>query len=289
MINASAGSEVDDSSHVMTYAGSAPGKIILSGEYAVVFGYPGIAVPAPLMMNVRYEPNPSPSPTPLSIVWDGANQHWHEYARNIARLCECVTGTITITTDLPLGKGMGSSTALVVAMARAFGADRATALSMEDTMNPGHSGLDFDVIWNNTPTVFQKGKASYAVQDAAFSLSNFSLLDSGMPNERTPALVAWVQGRANEPTVKAALATIGHCTERLLAGESLTTVIPDHHAAQVALGVVPESAQLMIKKIVQTFGPAKVIGAGGRTGGGGMILAFGTDHKALEAAFSHAL
>ncbi|MBT7493790.1 MAG: mevalonate kinase, partial [Candidatus Peribacter sp.] len=31
------------------------GKIILTGEYAVLFGYPGIAVPSPLKMAVSFE------------------------------------------------------------------------------------------------------------------------------------------------------------------------------------------------------------------------------------------
>ncbi|NLG07305.1 hypothetical protein GX553_02525, partial [Candidatus Peribacteria bacterium] len=41
----------------MAHNASAPGKIILSGEYAVVFGYPGIAVPAPIGMRVAFEPS----------------------------------------------------------------------------------------------------------------------------------------------------------------------------------------------------------------------------------------
>ena len=42
---------------------TAPGKIILTGEYAVVFGYPGIAVPSPLSMTVTLEEDDSGSLT----------------------------------------------------------------------------------------------------------------------------------------------------------------------------------------------------------------------------------
>ncbi|MBI2523739.1 hypothetical protein HYW11_00780, partial [Candidatus Peregrinibacteria bacterium] len=70
-----------------------------------------------------------------------------------------------------------------------------------------------------------------------------------------------------------ALQTIGHCTERLIAGESPLIVFSDHHRAQVALGVVPELVQKLIADIEQTGGAAKVIGAGGRISGGGMVFA----------------
>ena len=248
----------------MKRTASAPGKIILSGEYAVVFGYKGIAVPAKLTMDVAYEE----SAKPLAIDWPGASPEWHAYAKKVAELCGCSTGTIAVRTMLPLGKGMGSSTALVIAMTRCLiGDDRDRALTIEDAMNPGHSGLDFAVIWNNTPTA-----KNYQLQAAV-------LIDTGKPNETTPELVAWVRSR--EATLKEPLAAIGRCTERLLGGESPMTVFPDHHRAQVALGVVPENTQSLIKKIEQLSAVAKVIGAGGRTGGGGMVLAIGSDPDAI--------
>ncbi|MFH0769931.1 MAG: hypothetical protein V1926_00985 [Candidatus Peregrinibacteria bacterium] len=39
----------------MKFTAIAPGKIILSGEYAVVFGYPGIALPAPLTLQATFD------------------------------------------------------------------------------------------------------------------------------------------------------------------------------------------------------------------------------------------
>jgi mevalonate kinase len=41
----------------------------------------------------------------------------------------------------------------------------------------------------------------------------------------------------------------------------------------VKLGVVPETVQKLIENIEKTGGVAKVIGAGGRTGGAGIVLA----------------
>ena len=73
-----------------------------------------------------------------------------------------------------------------------------------------------------------------------------------------------------------AIQSIGDCTERLLKGESLHAVMRDHHRAQTVLGIVPDSAQKIIAQIESEGGSAKVIGAGGRTGGGGMVLCLST-------------
>ncbi|MDD5469880.1 MAG: hypothetical protein PHO92_03755, partial [Candidatus Peribacteraceae bacterium] len=53
----------------------------------------------------------------------------------------------------------------------------------------------------------------------------------------------------------------------------------EHHRAQVAIGVVPKAVQTMFAEIEKVGGAAKVIGAGGKTGGGGMVLAV---HKNLD-------
>ena len=278
----------------MQRRGFAPGKIILSGEYAVLFGYKGIAVPAPLETSVAWLERDTGS---MSVEARHGSPLQDTYIHRVLEECEKAAnqrfaGTLRIESDVPVGKGMGSSTALVVAMAQCFGLDRQQALKVEDAVNPGHSGLDFEVIWENRPIVFQKG-AQPKILHSPFSILHSALLDSGTPNETTPGLVAWMKEKACHPELVEgrhtldALAAIGQCTERLLSGESLSTVIPDHHRAQIALGVVPATAQSMIKKIEQLSGVAKVIGAGGRTGGGGMVLAMGVSQENLAEAFSH--
>jgi mevalonate kinase len=248
---------------------SACGKIILSGEYAVVFGYPGIAVPSPLRVNMTFEENDRGS----EIIWNGitGNDHWNTYIRKICELVGAPKGSLTIENDLPLGKGMGASTAMVVALARVFGLDRAQALAIEHQMNPGHSGIDFAVIWEEKSLLYKKGEEPEPIH-LSFDLQNTTLIDTGAPNETTTELVAWVKERKEE--LVDALETIGTCTERIIRGEDLKRVMRDHHRAQVALGVVPKEVQSLIEEIEKKGGAAKVIGAGGRTGGGGMVLTY---------------
>lgn len=275
----------------MKHTAVAHGKIILTGEYAVVFGHPGIAIPAPLAMQVTFEENGTQNPSAkrtdavrsaLALKWLGISggDEWEEYARKIILHVEQMRGssfcgTLTIRNKLPLKKGMGSSTALVIALTRCLlgQGKRAEALAIEDAMNPGGSGIDFAVIWEEQPLYFRKGQESQIVTLQKDLLRGALLVDTGTPNESTPELVAWVKERAEDPRIKQALIQIGTCTERLRRGEDIRTVFHDHHRSQVALGVVPKPVQTLITEIERLGGAAKVLGAGGKTGGGGTVLA----------------
>lgn len=259
-----------------TQTASACGKIILSGEYAVLFGYPGLALPSKERITVTWVDDPKQK-TP-AIVWKNIETHraWDTYVEEIlkelAPRTKDLHGTLEISSDIPLGKGMGSSTALIIAMCRCFLGPTCgkMARSIEDVMNPGHSGIDFAVIMEEAPILYKKNEMPAMISLPANLLNNCRLIDTGTPNEPTKELVAWVKSREGE--LKDALSVIGGCADRILKGEDLKTVLRDHHRAQVKLGVVPEAAQAVINAAEGSGGAAKVIGAGGRTGGGGMVL-----------------
>ncbi|OIO54683.1 hypothetical protein AUJ46_02570 [Candidatus Peregrinibacteria bacterium CG1_02_54_53] len=264
----------------MKHTSIAHGKIILTGEYAVVFGQPGIAVPAPIAMQVTFEGNPSSRALTLKWLGIGGGEEWEDYAQKIILHLEqdqaaSFRGKLIIRNQLPLKKGMGSSTALIIALTRCLLGEgkRAEALKVEDAMNPGHSGIDFAVIWEEKPILFRKGSEPQHIALPKDILRGALLADTGTPHESTPELVAWVKERSDDPRVKQALIAIGKCTERLRKGEDIRTVFRDHHRAQVALGVVPKPVQTLITEIMRLGGAAKVLGAGGRTGGGGTVLA----------------
>ena len=143
----------------MNSSANACGKIILSGEYSVIFGYPGIALPSPLKMKVIFEEHESD----LTIDWTGIKptQEWKEYLRKILDEIEKdigkISGSLLNEHNLPLGKGMGSSTSLVIALGRLFfDEDQDKIMQLEEVMNPGSSGIDFAVIWNEFPLLFQR-------------------------------------------------------------------------------------------------------------------------------------
>jgi mevalonate kinase len=251
----------------------APGKIILSGEYAVLFGESGIAIPSSQGITASFEANASRE---IAIKTDDSMEHplWKKYIHDLIEHCQKIKqqgGTLTLSTTLPMGKGMGSSTAMIIAITSALlGRSEKNAREIENTMNPGNSGIDFAVIWNEKPILFTGGTIENIRFDGA-ALDGAALIDTGQPNETTPELVEWVKSRKEE--LKNAIREIGDCSRLLSKGASPLTIFPRHHRAQVELGVVPEVVQKLIEEIERTGGAAKVIGAGGRTGGAGMVLA----------------
>jgi len=280
---------------------SAPGKIILTGEYAVIFGWQGIAIPVPLTMSVTFEDDRSC--TGIEVTWEGirGNEHWDAYLKDILSAVEqfkgkILQGKLTIRNALPLGKGMGSSTALVIAVSRCLLGEECMeeARAIEDKMNSGHSGIDFSVIWKGVPILFQKGEEPQEIELPSDILKGAVLIDTGTPNESTVELVAQVRDDLED--YHDVLASIGACTVRLRqAAERRVTldsskggsplrakllqIIRAHHRAQASLGVVPQKVQELITDIEMTGGAAKVLGAGARTGGGGTVLGL---HKSPE-------
>lgn len=272
---ASAASVTEES--VRERVGTATGKIILCGEYAMaLLGAPGIAFPTQGGVTARWRERKTGG---LVVIWGEKTLQpaWAMYAGQIAELCGAkigreLHGELQIDTTLPVGKGMGSSTAMVIAIARAIigPSCREAALEIEDAVNPGHSGMDFAVIWENRPIQFQRGVGAVPVELPQGLLKRLRLHDTGTPHESTPELVAWVRSRQGE--LQEPLSVIGESSHRILRGDPLDAVLRDHHRAQVKLGVVRPEAASLVARIEARGGSAKVIGAGARTGGGGMVM-----------------
>ena len=92
--------------------GFACGKLILSGEHAVVYGYPAIAVGLDLGTTVTLEETAGAT----RVVRGGADERLTEA---LARALPPSGLAVAIASDLPIGCGMGSSAALSVALVRA--------------------------------------------------------------------------------------------------------------------------------------------------------------------------
>ena len=225
--------------------GRAYGKIILSGNTANRFGKRALAVPVDMYITAEWD-NSDNSREGLRIVWPGQKEAgvWLTTVRKITKLIEApigpLSGKLTIRNTLPLGKGMGSSTAIVVALARCFLGENCKdeALAIEDIINKGHSGLDFAAIWEERPIVFQGNR--YQFTEVPTGLQRGFLVDTGLPAAPTSIIVRRLKERVpREKVLMDSVETIGNCTERLLSGEDPLTVFPDHYKGLVNLGVAP--------------------------------------------------
>ncbi|MBC7107821.1 MAG: mevalonate kinase [Methanomassiliicoccales archaeon] len=95
---------------------SAPGKIILFGEHAVVFGQPAIA----LAINLRLRCSISPS-NKFTVNGQVLSNKQHPYIYTaIDKYWNSQPLKIEIDSDLPSGSGLGSSAAITVSLIGAF-------------------------------------------------------------------------------------------------------------------------------------------------------------------------
>jgi mevalonate kinase len=169
------------SAKMPAFTASAPGKIILFGEHAVVYGQPAIAVP---VMQVRARATVSPhlagSPGEVQILapdvgldslWDqlppenplGAAIQGVAQALGVKQIPAC---TLKVTSTIPVASGLGSGAAVSVAVIRALAGflghplpdEQVSALAYEiEKIHHGTpSGIDNTVVTYARPVYFQR-------------------------------------------------------------------------------------------------------------------------------------
>lgn len=236
---------------------SAPAKLILSGEHAVVYGYPALAT----AINLRLTAN---------------------------SLGE-------ITSNIPIGAGMGSSAAFAVATSalklKNFNLEKINEMAymIEKSIHGKPSGVDNTVVTYGGFLWYRKENENFKIFkqiEAKTKLPGIFLLNTGKPAESTKEMVELVAKRyfARKSNTQNIFNNIETVTKGLLdfllgGAENFEGLIKDNESLLEELGVVSESSKKMIRIIEKEGGCAKVSGAGGAKKGSGIAIVY---HKDIE-------
>ena len=144
-------------------------KAIFFGEHAVVYGCKGITIPLP-QMNVE-----------VTLEETETIQQRDEILSFIADTCGIDKKTkINITSTIPVGRGLGSSAALSIAIARAKKLPnvREIANKCEKFIHGNPSGIDVNQVLSDTPLLFSKKEGA---SELDFDLNSYLLIiDTGV-------------------------------------------------------------------------------------------------------------
>jgi mevalonate kinase len=278
---------------------SAPGKLILCGEHAVVYGYPAIIssinrfftwkIKATNAEHIRRE---------LAKKID-ALLSFNSLDAVISYIQTLFPKAITVESTIPQGSGLGSSAAIGVSLAKlllpnntALKDIRELALSFEEMQHGNPSGGDITASCYGGLIWYQKNLAKNAWSfdqleiNTTQTLPSFWLLNSGQPKESTKTMVEQVASlhKKRKKDVDAAFSQMEQIAiswKELLSQpnadvkstqESVQTLLNENQKALQTIGVCSTKALDSIESLKEIGAAAKVTGAGGVEDGSGMIL-----------------
>lgn len=282
---------------------SAPAKVIISGEHAVVFGKPALV--SAINMRLRFS------------IWEVAMQ---KKENNIQLLINVVKRYLikekikfenkyfdyNIASEIPIGRGLGSSAAFCVAGVAAisyFYTKKQLSLDIinqlayqcEKHFHKNPSGVDPSMvcygglIYYRKEFEFLKNISRLNITIPKAIEDNLYLIDTGKPQENTGEIVVRVGALYNkEPErVEDLLNQIEKVTRKMTVSiiKKDTLVfqecINENQMLLAKLGVVSKNTIKLLEKMRQ-FGVGKITGAGGFKAGSGFILSFAQDKSKLE-------
>ncbi|MBT8083556.1 MAG: hydroxymethylglutaryl-CoA reductase, degradative [Gammaproteobacteria bacterium] len=167
--------------------GVAAGKVILLGEHGVVYGRHALAVPVPDAVAVTLTESER-------LVHELPDEY---VAQLLAAIGITDTGwRIQVDSRLPLGKGLGSSAAIAVAMTRAF--DKKLGLGLDDA-RVNAIALESEKYAHGTPSGIDNTLATYG-RPMLFHNDGGLQFETLETSEAPPLLIAWgaATGRTSE-------------------------------------------------------------------------------------------
>ncbi|MEE9188864.1 MAG: mevalonate kinase [Anaerolineales bacterium] len=300
---------------------SAPGKVILFGEHAVVYGQPAIAVPvnqvrARAIVSARPD-RPSgwvslqapdigleacleelPAGNPLSLAINSVFE-----ATNISRIPAMA---IRITSTIPIAAGLGSGAAVSVAIIRALSEflgqplpdERVSILAYEvEKLHHGTpSGIDNTVITYGKPVYFARTTEGETGQVDRFNVARpFTILigDSGVPSPTAVTVgdvrSAWQADSVLYERLFASTGAIVNQARQAIENGDIAALGPlmdENQDLLVKMGVSSAELDHLVRAARQAGAYGAKLSGGGRGGNMIALVTRGTAEQIAEAIIS---
>lgn len=290
---------------------SAPGKVHLLGEHAVVYGKPALLTTVDLRIFVTISANSSPVNTSevgsdSSEVSASVRKVIEPIVKKHLKLKTLPPYQVNISSQLPIGSGLGSSAAI----SATFIAALLTFLKVKWDLNLiNNLTFEAEKVFHGNPsgadpaTVIFGGLIWFRketddlklIHQLPFSIShrlakNFILINTGKPKETTKDMVLMVKNlyqkkprlvdnflKKQEQLTKEVLEAL-----KLRNEKKLISVIKMGENNLESIDVVSKSVLPIIREIESTGGVAKICGGGGKKGPTGILLCYHSTPSIIE-------
>ena len=291
--------------------GQAPGKVILFGEHAVVYGRPALAVPVTQVRAEAFIEPAAPGEGLLLVARDLGEEIRFEGAPRQHPLVVAVRLTLTelgltepppwrviVRSSIPIASGLGSGAAVSAAVVRALADAAGRTLSLSalsaivyqvEVLHHGTpSGIDNSVICYEQPVYFVRGQPP-----RRFSIGRpftLAIANTGIASPTREAVAdvrrAWERETVRFDTLFDRIAAIVRQAQAAITGGipgSLGSLMDENHALLREIGVSTPALDVLADAARRAgAGGAKLSGAG--RGGNLIALVTAETHEAVVTA-----
>lgn len=272
---------------------SAPAKVILSGEHAVVYGKPALVSAINLRLKFSlFESEKKIKDKNILLI----SSEVKEYLEREKIVFKNKKFGFKIESEIPVGRGLGSSAALSVASSAAFLEFYVGRKFEKKTIN--NLAFEIEKYFHQNPSGVDNSAACFGgliLYQKKIQLTNLNfkipkqfekklfLIDSGEPKEKTKEMVNFVSTKINNEILSEIEKTVNKLIISIRKEDKIAfkQCLIDNEKLLEKIGVVSEKTKKILNKLSK-LGCGKVTGAGGRETGSGFILFFTENKKELE-------
>lgn len=287
---------------------SAPCKVHLLGEHAVVYGKPAILTTVNLRLTLTL--TPEEKGIVRDDVADQALEKLKQIIEPIVKTYSKITNIppyqVKIESQIPIGSGLGSSAAISACLIAALlnflkvkcdiNTLNGLVYEAEKVFHGNPSGADNATIVFGESIWYRKESADLKlIHLLPFSIpsklaDNFVLINTGRPEETTKDMVLMVKDLYEKKpvVVNAFLENQERLVRNLLDvlknedEKEFIRIIREGEKNLESIGVCSPQVKKLIREIEKAGGAAKICGAGGKTKATGIILAYHKNKSIIE-------